>query len=1677
MGGQPLAAATGGARPERGVGGRVGANLAALQVLARLRQEDRRPSELEREQLTRWRSWGAEPGIFEEDSPRAEALRGLLSAQEWNSARRTTINAHYTDPQLARAIWQGVRGLGFEGGRVLEPGCGSGLFIQEAPADLPVEITGVELDPVSAQIAAYLHPHASIRAESFASSPLAEDSFDLTIGNVPFADVSLHDTRHNRDRHSLHNHFIIKSLHLTRPGGMVAVLTSRYTMDSLSGSARAQMGELADLIGAVRLPSGAHRGFAGTDAVTDLLILRRRPVGEPARGASWLTSRADEVLSVPVNDYWRAHPQQVIGSMVVQEHGMYGREDLAVQIADRARVPALFAQGVHALVEHAEGEGLTFTGPSARGAVLDEPGLAGGPGQRLRGRISYDDQGRWHQSTGAGQEEFEVPASVAGELRALVDLRDATLRVLDLEGTSVEDTGELTRARQGLRRGYETYVRQYGPINRVSVRQSARLDREGQPVSTRTYPAAMRLLRRDPHAPVVKALEHYEEASGTATGATILHERVLAPSSYPTRAQSPADALAIVLDARGQVDLGEIARLLDMDVDQARAGLGTLVFDDPVSGRLVSAPEYLSGNVRQRLRQAEEAAQGDRRFAVNVAQLRRVIPADLEPGQITANLGAVWIPAAEVSAFLRETLGESSVQVEHLGAANWRVRGGLRQAPAATSTWGTERMCAHEIVERVMRQQRVVVHDTVERPDGGQTSVVNVVATEAAAAKAGALQEAFGRWVWADPQRAQRLARRYNDTFNAIVLRSYDAEGERLSLPGLAVGFEPHPHQRAAVARMIGEPSVGLFHAVGAGKTAEMVMGTTELKRLGLITKACVVVPNHMLEQVAREWLQLYPAASILTAASDDLRGAGRRDFIAKAATGSWDAVLLTQGAFASIPVSQEAQRSYLEREVASVREQLEKARAAGLSSMSLKSLEKAVIRQEQRVERLLDRRRDLGVSWEQTGIDYLVVDELHLYKNLTVVSNIQDVAREGSQRATDLDMKLHLLREKAGPHGRVMTGATATPIANTMAEAWVMQRYLRPDLLADAGLSDFDSWAATFGRTVSKLEMRPAGDGFRVRDRFAAFDNLPELLQMWHVPADVKTARDLALPVPAITPGPDGRRAPEIVAVAMSRAQREFMTSLAQRSQLVQARAVAPSVDNMLKISSDGRTAGLDLRLMGARQADPGLGGLSDEPTKIAVAAARIARMWQEHRQDRYPGSERPGALQIVFCDLGTPSEHWNVYDGLRAELAERGMDPRRVRFVHEAGNDEQKARLFAAARGGEIDVLIGSTSRMGVGTNIQARAVALHHLDCPWRPADVEQREGRILRQGNHNQEVSILRYVTEGSFDAYMWQGIARKAAFIDQVMHGRVEQRSAEDLDAHGEQFDYATITAVASGNPLLLERAEAQAEVDKLHRLALAHERAQSHLHATISGLGRQIDSAQAALSALEVAAAKVRSTRGEAFAAIVDGARFGERPAAADAIRRHVHAASQRLGAGQASIVTPGLVRLGGQRFDLALERTTMGTRFTLALAEAPEVARVRGGLDLCEGNGIITRLENIAASLPGETSRYRDMITRLRGDLEEARRGLGEPFPRADELSSALERLHDIETCLAEAASPPEPPASGLPHEGVPDGVRASFPSVAPSGSRSGVHPGARVGPRAEHARGPVRVEPGLDR
>ncbi len=1578
-------------------------NLAALETLRQLQYQHRVATEAERAVLRKWSGWGALPAVFDANAASYEKyhsirvrLDELLSAEEIAAARRSTLNAHYTDPAYVAAIWTAVQELGFRDGRVLEPGCGSGNFIAGAPPR--AELVGVELDPTTAAIAAALHPAARVLCESFGDSRFSESSFDLMVGNVPFGDIVLHDRRHNALRHSIHNHFIIKGLHLVKPGGLVAVITSRYTLDSANPAARREMSSLADLVGAVRLPTGAHRSVAGTDVVTDLLLFRRREPDRRISGASFERSQQlpGAVESLSVNEYFLSNPAHALGTMRATQ-GEGGRPELEV-VGDRAARSQL-ATALSQIVSIGRAAGLGYAAGGIAGEEQRKPlAFATNEKQKPEGYLAYGVvDGTFTRIEAGAEVPHALPQSQARELRALLELRDTVVALLEGEADTNEDGPVLESIRQRLNTSYASYVAAYGPINRFTERATGFVDpATGERKRARIRPKQGGF-RTDPFANAVYALEHFDSATQTATKAAIFRERVLVHRPQRLGADTPEDALAICVDKFGEVRLDEVARLLGTDTSRARQKLATLVFDEPDSTRLVPAAEYLSGNVRQKLKAAELAMMDDERYAPNVAALVAVQPRDLAPDEISAQLGAAWIDRRYVEQFLRETLEDPTLTVDHPGAALWTVQSRVAKSVQTTSQWGTERYPAPQIAQALLEQRPIRIYD--EGPLGERR--FNAEATDAAMEKANELAERFSEWVWQQPERAAVLTRTYNERFNAIVPRSYD--GVSLSLPGLTLSFKPRQHQIAAVARIIQEPGVGLFHEVGAGKTAEMVMGSMELKRLGFANKPAVVVPNHMLEQFTREWLQMYPQARILTASREDLDRERRRLFQAKCATGEWDGIVMTRSAFERVPMSPDAQKRYLEREVSAIDAMLENAKNSR-SSLTLKRVEKIKARFQERLKEKLDAVKDPGLSFEMLGIDYVFVDEAHAYKNLRTASNIPGMSVDGSMRATDLHMKLEFLRER---RARVATLATATPIANSIGEAFTMQRYLRPDLLEQAGIGEFDQWAATFGRTLTAIEVAADGTGLRVQTRFASFRNVPELLQLWQVSADIKTAEDLRLPVPALRQRhSDGQRAPEVVVIQPSVTLKEFVELLAERADRVRGRGVDPSVDNLLKIASDGRAAGLDLRLLGLRTADE---------QKVEVAAARIAGIYHKHRNDSFPGFDgsphpRPGALQLVFCDLGTPKDDvWNVYDELRRQLVERGVPRSEVRFMHEARDDREKGELFAACRAGRVAVLVGSTERMGVGTNVQLRAVALHHLDCPWRPADLAQREGRILRQGNANEEIEILRYVTEGSFDGYLWQTVARKATFIAQVMRGRLDVREIEDIgDA---ALSYNEVKALAAGNPLLLEHARVQAEVTRLERLERAYANKRNSLRWSLGRSEEVIERKRAEIPLCDSALARLSAHQasGEGgFQMEVQGTSCkqgdGNRALRQALMEFAVHSTRRRR---QGQSHPPTII---GTVYDFHIRATPgmLDGNVICELVDVPEAAVTLGPSELPSCLPL-TRLERRLAELPTWRRNAEWEICRHETESVRAREELDKPFRHSELLRKVRAELNEL--------------------------------------------------------------------
>lgn len=1626
---------------------RFRANIRAIELSQQLDAEQRPATPQEQEELAAWSGWGAIPDVFADHRPgweeeRAE-LKALLTDEEYEAADASILNAFYTPPALSSAIWDGLADLGFDGGDVLEPGCGSGIFMATAPEG--ASVTGIELDPITARIARHLNPQADVRNESFYDTRLPAHGYDAVIGNVPFGETRRPDAEWNKElRFNLHEYFIRKGIAGLHPGGVMAVVTSTATSDKRSPVLRAEVATEADFLGAVRLPGGAFRRQAGTDVATDILVFRKRLPGEEItqQTRDWQTTSERDFgdgTAHRVNNYFLKNPERVLGAMGTS--GQWGRLSVTNENYDPLSAGPV-RTALEGIVEEAKAQGRTYVPltdaqRTEREQAAERPSATEPPGTIVD--LGDAKTAAFHVVTPTGDyRPLKKPAKkYRDEVHSLMRMRDVLTDLVAEDGSSVTETAQSRSLRAEARSLWEAHVEKYGPINRFETKWRDRQvtnPETGKKETVRTSVKVMNPafvgMRRDPRFSLVAGVERFNEESQQAQPADILLKRTVSAYRPKLGADTAEEALGLTIGATGTADLEQIALRLGVDTETARAELGDLVFDDPNDPEtIITRAEYLSGHVRNKLAEARAALERDPEgpWQRNIDALNSVMPEDVPVEDIEAIIGAVWIDQETHEKFLRELTDDDYVTVINAGYGYWDVKNATKRSSVKSSEqWGTPERPADQLFRSMLTGTSIVVKDKVMVEPGKYEEVLNVEKTEAARDKAQQIQDRFAEWVWEHPGRAVELHAEYNARFNSYVARDYTEEAQRLTLPGLVDDFTPHPHQLTAVARMIAEPAVGLFHQVGAGKTSAMVMGLTELKRRGLVQKPAVVVPNHMLEQFTREWKQLYPGAQILSAGSEmigDSSSSGkpenveqRRTFIAQAAMNDWDAIILTESAFGKIGVREETRKTYMKKEIETLREALKAAHGIEGSTegrtRTQKNIRAAIDRAEGVLEAKTNKDADNGLSWEDTGVDYLAVDEAHGWKNLRTVSNIADAAVTGSDKATDLHMKLDWMRETYG--ARVATLATGTPVANSITEAHVMMRYLRPDLLEETGVAHFDDWANTFGRRVARWERTPDGN-LKNRERFAKFKNVPEMLGGWQQFADVKMSDDLELnDMPQIALDEDGERRPLIEVVPESLTHSKYRDKLGKRLQSLTGRPQRGE-DNHLKVYGDGRKAALDPALVGQP---------TTETVKLDRAAANIAAIWGSTKDLTYtvPGSDeisdKPGALQLVFSDLGVPNgEGWNAYDALKQRLVEEyGMDPGRVRFIHEARNDEEKAVIFKQAREGDIDVLIGSSSRMGTGANIQDRAIALHHLDCPWRPADLTQREGRILRQGNQNPEVDIIRYVTENSFDSTSWDIIARKGYAIAQLMRSTIDVRELEDPG--DEVIDAQQLMAASSGDPLMLERVEAEDEVNRLERLERGHKRSQNAMKSRLLVEQTRHQHLSENLPKLEAVVGNNVETKGDKFSLELNGQTYTSRKEANEAMLTAIKRAS---GADASSTFVrptshrPPLVKVGGQYFQIVTNgghRSEAQVQFRMVGAEKVTPASATfewSALMSPQPPRISTTLEHRVAALPGLVREYKAYLEDSTAKVNEAKAMESAPFKYAGELREARRTLDRI--------------------------------------------------------------------
>ncbi len=1360
-------------------------NIEAIRTLFRLEEEHRGATAEEQQVLSQYVGWGGLADAFDpgKDSWAKEyaELKGLLSEDEYAAARSSTLNAHYTSPTVIRGIYDAVERMGFRSGNILEPSMGVGNFFGMLPDSMAnSRLYGVELDSITGRIAQKLYPQADITVAGFETTD-RRDFYDLAVGNVPFGNYKVNDKAYNKLGFSIHNYFFVKAIDQIRPGGIVAFVTSRYTMDSKDSTARKQMAERADLLGAIRLPNNAFRANAGTDVVSDIIFLQKRdrPIDhEP----EWVQLGKTE-NGFAINQYFVDHPEMILGELTT-ESTQYGREELTVAPIEGAVLADQLAEAV----QHIEGQyvEVEVETPDVADAEVERKTLPADPDVKNFSYAVVDGEVYYRENSIMTQ--VELSDNAKARVTGMVELRQIVNELIQQQLEDYPDA-DIKATQERLNAAYDAFTAKYGLLN----------DRKNG-----------RLFEQDSSYYLLCSLENLDEQGQLKSKAAMFTKRTIRPERTITSVDTPSEALAVSMGEHGRVDLPYMAELLGTPGEYRRitTELFGVIFkdpaadaDDPEAG-WQPADEYLSGNVRNKLRMAQLAAESHPEFKINVEALTKAQPKDLEASEIDIRLGATWLNPAIVQQFMMETFQppyriryNNLIQVRYSPfTSEWRI--GNKSAAGmydimSTETYGTHRANAYKILEDTLNLRDCRIYDTIEE-DGKERRVLNQKETMLAQQKQQAIKDTFAGWVWQDPQRRNLLVKQYNELFNSTRPREYD--GSHIHFVGMNPEINLREHQRNAVAHVLYGGNTLLAHEVGAGKSFEMAASAMESKRLGLCQKSLFVVPNHLTEQWASEFLRLYPNSKLLVTSKKDFEPANRKRFCARIATGDYDAVIIGHSQFEKIPLSAERQARIIEDQIEEIENAIAEAKEQSGEHFTVKQMEKTRKTLEVKLKKLqsTDRKDDV-VTFEQLGVDRLFVDESQNYKNLylyTKMRNVAGLSTSEAQKSSDMFGKCRYLDEVTG--GRGVIFATGTPISNSMTEMYTLMRYLQYSTLQQKQLTHFDAWASTFGETTTAIELAPEGTGYRARTRFAKFFNLPELMNMFKEAADIKTSDQLHLPVPEAKF--------ETVVVKPSEIQQDMVKSLSERAAEVHSGAVDPSVDNMLKITSDGRKIGLDQRLMNPLTPD-------DPDSKLNACVDNVLRIWNETKEDNL--------TQLIFCDMSTPKGDgsFNVYDDIRTKLLAAGVPESEVEFIHNADTEGKKADLFSKVRSGKVRVLLGSTAKMGAGTNVQTLLVAVHHLDVGWRPSDMTQRNGRIIRQGNKNKQVYVYNYVTEGTFDAYLWQTLENKQKFISQIMTSKSPMRSCDDVDEQA--LSYAEVKALCAGDPRIREKMDLDVQVAKL----------------------------------------------------------------------------------------------------------------------------------------------------------------------------------------------------------------------------------------------------------------------
>ena len=1360
-------------------------NIEAIRTLFKLEQEHRGATAEEQQVLSQYVGWGGLADAFDPNkdgwAKEYTELKGLLSEDEYAAARSSTLNAHYTSPTVIRGIYDAVERMGFRSGNILEPSMGVGNFFGMLPDTMQdSRLYGVELDSITGRIAQKLYPEANIKVAGFETTD-RRDFYDLAVGNVPFGNYKVNDKAYNKLNFSIHNYFFAKAIDQVRPGGVVAFVTSRYTMDSKDSTARKHMAERADLLGAIRLPNNAFRANAGTDVVSDIIFLQKRdrPIDhEP----DWVQLGKTED-GFAINQYFADHPEMVLG-VLSTESTQYGREELTVAPLEGISLADQLAEAVqHIEGQYAEVEVET---PDIADVENEKHILPADPEVKNFSYTVVDGEVFYRENSVMTQVELSDTAK--GRVTGMVELRQIVNDLIDQQLNDYPDE-DIKATQEHLNAAYDAFTAKYGLLN----------DRKNG-----------RLFEQDSSYYLLCSLENLDEQGQLKSKAAMFTKRTIRPERTVTSVDTPSEALAVSIGEHGKVDLPYMAELLGTPDEYGRitTELSGVIFKDPAADPTdpeagwQTADEYLSGNVRDKLRMAQLAAESHPEFKVNVDALTKAQPKDLEASEIDVRLGATWLAPSIVQQFMMETF-QPPYRIRYNNAitvryspytSEWRISNKSATGFGdimATETYGTRRANAYKILEDTLNLRDSRVYDTIEE-NGKEKRVLNQNETTLAQQKQQAIKDAFAGWVWKDPQRRALLVKKYNELFNSTRPREYD--GSHIHFVGMNPEINLREHQRNAVAHVLYGYNTLLAHEVGAGKSFEMAASAMELKRLGLCQKSLFVVPNHLTEQWASEFLRLYPHAKLLVTSKKDFEPGNRKKFCARIATGDYDAVIIGHSQFEKIPLSAERQERLIQEQMDEIEEAIEEAKAQVGEHFTVKQLEKLRKSLKQKLEKLqgADRKDDV-VTFEQLGVDRLFVDESQAFKNLylyTKMRNVAGLSTSEAQKSSDMFGKCRYLDEITG--GRGVIFATGTPLSNSMTEMYTLMRYLQYNTLQQKGLTHFDAWASTFGETTTAIELAPEGTGYRARTRFAKFFNLPELMAMFKEAADIKTSDQLHLPVP------DAKF--ETVVVKPSEIQQDMVQALSERAAEVHSGSVDPSVDNMLKITSDGRKIGLDQRLMNS--------ALPDDPnSKLNACVNNVLRIWNDTKEQKL--------TQLIFCDMSTPKGDgsFNVYDDIRTKLLNAGVPEQEIEFIHNADTENKKAELFSKVRSGQVRVLLGSTAKMGAGTNVQTLLVAVHHLDVGWRPSDMTQRNGRIIRQGNQNKQVYVYNYVTESTFDAYLYQTLENKQKFISQIMTSKSPMRSCDDIDEQA--LSYAEIKALCAGDPRIREKMDLDVQVAKL----------------------------------------------------------------------------------------------------------------------------------------------------------------------------------------------------------------------------------------------------------------------